>query len=47
MHGGIENFVNVKIKWINSEKLKKHKLISSLKDCDGILVPGGFGVKRY
>ena len=43
MHGGIENSVNVKIKWINSEKLKKQKLISALKDCDGILVPGGFG----
>ena len=43
MHGGIENSVNVKIKWINSEKLKKQKLILALKDCDGILVPGGFG----
>ena len=45
IHGGIENNVNVKIKWINSEELDKNKIIKKLKDVDGILIPGGFGYR--
>jgi CTP synthase len=48
LHGGIANNTRVNIKWIDSEKdvepLVKKKAISKvLGDCDGILVPGGFG----
>jgi CTP synthase len=42
-HGGYENSTSVKIKWIDSETLTEETLESTLSDCDGILVPGGFG----
>jgi CTP synthase len=38
-HAGVENSVNVHIKWINAEEIN----IQDLQDVDGILVPGGFG----
>tara|TARA_Y100001970_G_scaffold233177_1_gene290539 strand:+ start:31904 stop:33514 length:1611 start_codon:yes stop_codon:yes gene_type:complete len=44
-HGGIENNVKVKIEWINAEKIETNKLISDLKNVDGILIPGGFGYR--
>ena len=48
LHGGIANNTRVNIKWIDSEKdvepLVKKKAVSRiLADCDGVLVPGGFG----
>lgn len=42
-HGGIENYCNVNIKWIDSEEVTKENAAELLSDCDGILVPGGFG----
>ncbi len=42
-HGGIENFCNVNINWIDSEKVTSATADEFLKDSDGILVPGGFG----
>ena len=42
-HGGIENYCNVNIKWIDSEEVTKENAEELLGDCDGILVPGGFG----
>ncbi|MFP5527887.1 CTP synthase [Peptococcus simiae] len=43
-HAGYENNVEVKVHWVNSEELEhKPALLASLKDMDGILVPGGFG----
>lgn len=42
-HGGIANDVEVKIKWVNSEKLNKNNINSCILETDGILVPGGFG----
>ena len=42
-HGGIANDTNVKIHWIDSEKIKTKKDISLLKSMSGILIPGGFG----
>lgn len=42
-HGGIENYCNVNIKWIDSEELTHENAAEKLSDCDGILVPGGFG----
>ena len=42
-HGGIENDVNVRIRWVDSEQLKDENAESILGGVDGILVPGGFG----
>jgi len=42
-HGGIVNRVKVDIKWIDSEKITPDNVAKKLANCDGILVPGGFG----
>tara|TARA_Y100001936_G_C16079499_1_gene676648 strand:- start:2316 stop:3416 length:1101 start_codon:yes stop_codon:yes gene_type:complete len=43
IHGGLANNTKVIIKWINSEKSSSNQIINSIKNVDGILVPGGFG----
>ena len=43
IHGGIGNKVTVKFNWIDAEALEKEEGLKQLTDCDGILVPGGFG----
>lgn len=42
-HGGIENDVNVNIRWVDSEKVTDENAQEQLSGVDGILVPGGFG----
>lgn len=42
-HGGFENDACVDVQWIQSEELDHENVIQTLKDVDGILVPGGFG----
>lgn len=42
-HGGITNRATVNIKWVDSETVTPDNVDSLLKDCNGILVPGGFG----
>ena len=42
-HAGYENGANVKVKWIDAETVTYNTAEKILKDCDGILVPGGFG----
>lgn len=42
-HGGFETDANVEIKWVDSEFITKFTVEDHLSDCDGILVPGGFG----
>src|SRR4030066_178393 len=44
-HGGIAHGLRVNICWIESEDLEKGKREQVLGDKDGILVPGGFGVR--
>lgn len=44
VHGGIGNKTAVNVKWIDSEDVEK-KGTKILKGMDGILVPGGFGVR--
>lgn len=40
------NNAKLKIKWIDAEKLKKEKDVEkAVKDVDGIVVPGGFGLR--
>ena len=42
-HGGIENSVQVKIRWLSSEDLTDQNAPQLLSGVNGILVPGGFG----
>ncbi len=44
-HGGIHNQVKVNLNWVDSETLEQasEKGLQTLKKCDGVLVPGGFG----
>lgn len=42
-HAGYENSAEVDIKWVDSELVTAYTVEELLGDCDGILVPGGFG----
>ncbi len=43
VHGGIANDTKVELRYISAEDLEKGDAADLLKECDGILVPGGFG----
>ena len=43
-HAGIANNARVSLRWVNAEDLLEQQL-AVLDDLDGILVPGGFGVR--
>ena len=43
IHAGAHLDTRVKIKWVDSEKVEDEGAEKLLVDCDGILVPGGFG----
>jgi CTP synthase len=45
IHGGIANDVGVSIDWLSSEDFEKGIGADLLKDFDGLLIPGGFGVR--
>ncbi|MBR3003499.1 MAG: CTP synthase [Lachnospiraceae bacterium] len=42
-HAGYHSAAKVKIKWIDSETITDSNAAKKLADCDGIIVPGGFG----
>lgn len=42
-HAGTEHDAVVSIKWVDSESVTADNAKDILSDCDGILVPGGFG----
>jgi CTP synthase len=44
-HGGIANDVRVDIGWLSSEDINGPEDANRLADYDGLLVPGGFGVR--
>lgn len=44
-HAGIANEVRVKVRRINAEVLEETPAEEALAGCDGVLVPGGFGVR--
>ena len=44
-HGGYENGAKVDIRWIDAEELEREGPRDQLAQVDGILVPGGFGVR--
>ncbi|HFQ89953.1 MAG TPA: CTP synthase [Desulfobulbus sp.] len=43
VHGGIANEARVELKYISADELESGGGIEQLEECDGILVPGGFG----
>ncbi len=48
IHAGIANKAKVKISWIEAEQLEElseEELVQTLKPYDGVLVPGGFGIR--
>ncbi|HEY9806397.1 MAG TPA: CTP synthase, partial [Candidatus Obscuribacterales bacterium] len=44
-HGAIAQGADLNLRWINSEDIEAYGAESYLKDIDGIIVPGGFGVR--
>jgi CTP synthase len=42
-HAGYENSCVLDIKWVDAEEVTEHTVDKLLSDCQGILVPGGFG----
>ncbi|MDD3927734.1 MAG: CTP synthase [bacterium] len=44
-HGGIANDATVNIKWVDSEDIEAEGVEKHLGDVNGILVPGGFGMR--
>lgn len=44
-HGGIANDCGVHIEKIDAEEVEKDGAAKALKDVDGVLVPGGFGLR--
>jgi CTP synthase len=44
-HGGIANDTRVKICWADSEDIESRGALQMLNGMDGILVPGGFGIR--
>ena len=42
-HAGVFNGVNVKIRWVDSEKIEEETSEKLLRGVDGVIVPGGFG----
>ena len=43
IHGGIANDVKTEIEWLSSEHFSDGDGVETLKNFDGLLVPGGFG----
>ena len=44
-HGGVANDARVNIHWVDSEEIESKGAAEMLKGMDGILVPGGFGIR--
>ena len=42
-HAGYVYGANVEIKWLDSEGIDDGNVADTLSDCDGVIVPGGFG----
>ncbi|MBR4471966.1 MAG: CTP synthase [Erysipelotrichaceae bacterium] len=42
-HAGYSQDTEVKISWIDSEKIDRKNVSKILSGCDGVIVPGGFG----
>jgi len=45
LHGGVASNIKVRLKWIEAEDMVNGKLETELAQVDGILIPGGFGIR--
>jgi CTP synthase len=45
LHAGVANNLKVRLRWIEAEDMVNGKLEAELTQVDGILVPGGFGIR--
>jgi CTP synthase len=45
IHGGIANNTRVNLTWVDAEAIEKNGPEAMLSEVDGILVPGGFGIR--
>ncbi len=44
-HAGIRNGVDIELRWVSADDFEPEEVEALLGRCDGILVPGGFGVR--
>ncbi|MEA2141687.1 MAG: synthase, partial [Solirubrobacteraceae bacterium] len=44
-HSGFQHGCGIAIEWVDSETLDDAEVRARLEQCDGILIPGGFGVR--
>jgi len=44
-HAGAHHGGKVEVRWVDSEQLTGEEALAELAECDGILIPGGFGVR--
>jgi CTP synthase len=44
-HGGYHHGAKIEVRWVDAEGLDKAEAQRQLEECDGILIPGGFGVR--
>src|SRR5918997_1756675 len=42
-HAGAHHGVEIDVRWVDSENLLDDEVRNELEECDGILIPGGFG----
>jgi len=45
LHGGVASNLKVNLRWIEAEEIENGKLRAELAGVDGILIPGGFGIR--
>ncbi len=45
IHGGLASDLSVNLRWIEAEEMENGHLEESLSKVDGILIPGGFGIR--
>jgi CTP synthase len=45
VHGGVDHETRVNVQWIESEEIERKGAEQILREADGILIPGGFGVR--
>jgi len=45
LHGGVSSGLRVNLRWIEAEEIENGKLTAELEQVDGILIPGGFGIR--
>ena len=44
-HAGIHHSAEVEVRWVDAEALGPEEADRELSDCDGVLIPGGFGTR--